>query len=241
MNENTYIIAYFDILGTEANQKVLPLATLVSQIEQFSELGLRNRSRLVIDGMVNPKLNPDGSITAGSAIGVHHVDTEIFSDTNIFWCIFDHRRLQLFCETCSEFFCQALNKRIPLRGGIAVGPAHMDKEKRVFVGLPLTEAARVEKAQLWVGVSFGPSFTDKPFKTSLPIDQVLFFSAHRKSGYSQLIPGIVLDWPRKFKNMFNKTPIRILSELNTENKYSDYYEHAIKFVELSDERYINQE
>jgi len=241
MKETDYIIAYFDILGTEAKQKVLPLAFLVSQIEQFSELGLRDRSRLVIDGMVNPHLNPDGSITAGSAICVHHVDTEIFSDSNIFWCVFDHKRLELFCETCSEFFCQALIKRIPLRGGIAVGPANMDKQKRVFVGKPLTEAISVEKAQLWVGVSFGPSFTDKSFKKSLPSDKVLFFGAHRKPGNSHLIPGIVLDWPRKFKNMFNESPVRILSKLNTEDKYSDYYKHAIKFVKFSDDRFTKQD
>ncbi len=236
MKNRDYIIALFDILGTEARQSDRPLSSIVPEFELFAELAQEDRDRFMIDATVNPQRHADGSISTGVAFGTHHVEAEVFSDTNFLWCVFDLWRLELFCETCAEFFCQALHNRIPLRGGIAAGPAHMDREKRVFVGKPLTEAARVEKAQLWVGVSFGPSFAEDPFNACLPRRHVLHFGAHRRPGHSDLIPGIVLDWPRKYRDMYGESPEQALAQLNTDREHSQYYNLALAFVRYSAER-----
>ncbi len=236
MNDRDYIIALFDILGTEARQSGRPLSSIVPEFELFAELAQEDRDQLIIDGGVNPQLHADGTISSVCAIGSHHVEAEVFSDVNFLWCVFDLRRLELFCETCAEFFCKALHNRIPLRGGIAVGQAHMDRVKRVFVGKPLTEAERVEKAQLWVGVSFGPSFAGSPFNACLPRRHVLHFGDHRKPGHSDLIPGIVLDWPRKYRDMYGESPERALARLNTDQEHSRYYDLANAFVRHSANR-----
>jgi hypothetical protein len=38
----------------------------------------------------------------------------------------------------------------------------MDKPNRTYLGEPIVEAARAEKAQQWIGLGLGRSFINKP-------------------------------------------------------------------------------
>ena len=58
-----------------------------------------------------------------------------FSDTFIMWIEIDgpfNELLGGFFEKCSIIFCEALKRRIPLRGTISLGNSIMDEEKRFF-------------------------------------------------------------------------------------------------------------
>ena len=49
-------------------------------------------------------------------------------------------------QMCIDLFCYGLELGIPLRGGLDVGDAHMDKTKNTYLGPALIDAAEAEKA-----------------------------------------------------------------------------------------------
>ena len=77
---------------------------------------------------------------------------------SLFWQ--KHHIYISFLQICTEFFCEAIKRGIPLRGCISTGMATMDAGKSIFFGRPLVEAARGEPAQDCIGVSFGRSFNN---------------------------------------------------------------------------------
>ncbi|MCI0424078.1 MAG: hypothetical protein L0312_33525 [Acidobacteria bacterium] len=94
--------------------------------------------------------------------------------------------------------CETLRAELPVRGALGLGSAIMDKATRTYLGQPLVEAARAEKAQQWLGLAFGPSFAsrrDVPFSA----DFVRPYTKHRKPGHSDMLPGLVVDWPRMWR------------------------------------------
>lgn len=60
-----------------------------------------------------------------------------------------------FLEKCCIIFCEALKRGIPLRGVVSCGMAIMDEESHIFLGRPLSEAAKAEAHQNWLGVRIG--------------------------------------------------------------------------------------
>ncbi len=235
MSEQPVVIAFLDVLGSEDRMLAgrRPDPQLVRALEQLVEITDHRRDCLIIDGTVDAREMDDGSVVSGTALAVLVVEVDRFTDAAILWSIFDKARFWTFCDLLAECFCQIVHNGIPLRAGVAVGSAHMDTRLRVYVGRPLAEAVRVEKAQGWVGVSFGPSFAREPFSRLLKHEHVLRFAAHRKPGHSNWIPGIVLDWPRKWRAMYGTGPERKLAAMNVDPKHSTYYDLAIKFAEYS--------
>jgi len=229
------ILAYFDVLGSKEKLNQLGLKQYLKIYEQLRKLIIKGRGRLVLDAAVNPRLNEDGSITTSTAMYSFDADSAFFSDSIVFWVNFDFIRLKNFCQLCSEFFCEVLYLGTPMRGGIAVGEACMDKRKKIFVGEPLIEAVQVEHSQEWLGVSFGKSFDKKPFKYLLldPNSNTLYFKKHQKPGYSKNIPGYVLDWASQWNKMYKKSLHKHLSELNINSQFSSYYDNTTKFINLS--------
>jgi hypothetical protein len=135
---------------------------------------------------------------------------------------------------CNVFVCEVLESGMPLRGGIAVGEAYMDKGTGTYLGKALVEAAEVEKSQDWIGVSFGPSFAVAPYNEFFMAESVLVYRRHRKPSRTKWIPGLVLDWPRVWRNSRVAPVPRLLASMNTDPKFNDYYRHAIDFVEFSE-------
>jgi len=155
-----------------------------------------------------------------------------FSDTVLFWTKYDNFRIWPFTETCSELVCHCLELGFAVRGAITVGEVILDKPTNTYLGGPLIEAARVEKAQRWLGVSFGPSFAEPPHNRLLPKGQIAY-GRHRKEGTDHLIPGMVLDWPRKWRETRTRDVHSVLRQLNRDPKYGDYFRITHEFVDYS--------
>lgn len=223
-----FVVALFDVLGFEERLKASGLNKLVRAYDYLLKIVKRQR-----DGMMLHCGVPAGKGGRAAAFGYLDIQQDYFSDTIILWCSYNHFCFGPFIGTCIEFVCQVLHSGLPIRGGIAVGEAVMDKSKRIYIGAPLVEAARVEQAQSWIGVSFGPSFATKPYNEYFEPDSVLVYTAHRKPGRSQWLPGLVLDWPRYWRDTYSILPERHLSLMNKKSKHRRYYDRAIHFCEFS--------
>jgi hypothetical protein len=227
------VIALFDALGIlSRSQSNLPQA--VQMLELLSDITKERRDCLIIDATQGARQLDNGNVLSVVAMGSLNVQHGHFQDTAILWCTFDPPRFWTFCDLVSEFFCSVLQKGIPLRGAISAGgDVHLDKEKPIYLGQPYFEAMRAEKAQLWIGVSFGPSFERDPYRKCLRRDHVVQFSAHRKPEEEEYTSTFVLDWPRKWRTLYKQPPIRLLNEMNVEPAFSEYYDLAKTFYEFS--------
>lgn len=126
---------------------------LVRAAKLLAKIARRERGRFVIDAVTGAQQQEDGSVVSPTSLYTFDPEFDYRSDSIILWSIFDRARIFHFCDACVDFFCDVLEQRIPLRGGIAVGVGYMDKESGIYVGQPLAEAVRVETAQAWIGVS----------------------------------------------------------------------------------------
>jgi len=63
----------------------------------------------------------------------------------------DESGLRAIIYLCNEIFARALNRPIPLRGGIAHGTFIVYPERNLFVGPPLVEAYRLGEKGQWLG------------------------------------------------------------------------------------------
>jgi hypothetical protein len=222
------VIALFDVLGFESRLKSIGLRRMFAAYTSLTEVANQNKSGLIIDAA------PVGDGTSIPFAGGIVVQQDFFSDTFIFWVNYDPTRFRTFCRILNQFFCRLLQLGVPVRGGISVGELIMDKSKRTYLGEPLVEAARVEKAQQWVGMSLGPSFTRPPFGDHFDLQRVIFYTAHRKPGYSEYIPGLVLDWPRYWRSNIGRSPLIDLRRLDADPQYSLYYQRTFDFIEYSE-------
>jgi hypothetical protein len=223
------VIALFDVLGFESRLRSVGLRKMGDAYNQVAEIVNRSGGSCLMIVAV-PERDNLSTVQMGSLV----VEQDFFSDTFIFWAKYDFHRFRTFCGILSQFFCEVLRMGVPVRGGISVGEAIMDKTKGHYLGQPLAEAAHVEKAQEWVGVSFGPSFANPPFSQRFDPETVLYYTAHRKPGYSELIPGVVLDWPRYWRSRMKSSPLIDLKRLDTDHRYSAYYHRTLEFVEYSE-------
>ncbi len=240
MAEKPITVALFDVLGFEQRLRSDGLRNLVAAYKQLTAVVERfDGGRLVVDGAMPlegplPRFHPDGSVETGSALYSLDVKHAYFSDTILLWADFDPIRIRPFCGMCADFFCEALHLGMPIRGAIAVGDAYMNTSEKTYIGYPIVEAARVEKAQQWIGMSFGPSFMQRDLKGTFWCQLLNLYTAHRRPGYSQYVPGLVLDWPRRWRSMFPEDPCRVLADMNKNPKFSRYYEHSIRFAQVSE-------
>jgi len=181
--------------------------------------------------MLNCAVPVEGGRAA--AFGMLDIGHELTSDSIFLWCSYSNFTFPPFCGVLIDLFCEVLELSIPLRGGVAVGTADMEKTTRTYLGKALNEAASVEVSQNWIGVSFGPSFAQPPYNWFEP-DQVLVYLEHRKTNKADLIPGAVLDWPRKWRETRTIPASQIITKMNTNPNFRKYYENTITFIEFSE-------
>lgn len=91
----------------------------------------------------------------GSIMGVLPVRHAHFSDTILLWVPLVQHFIAPFLARCADMVSEALQMGLPLRGAITAGKAVMHSRTGTFIGEPLVEAARLEQAQNWLGVSLG--------------------------------------------------------------------------------------
>jgi hypothetical protein len=221
-----YMIAMFDVLGFKSLFPVPGLDEMYRRYETLTAFVREPKSGYDID--------PIGGFVA---VGHLEVQCAYFSDTFLYWTPYSFPALRSFCTTCSEALCRGIEIGLPLRGAIAVGQAIMDHPKATYLGQPIIEAAKVEGAQNWIGVAFGPSFYDPADKNQFFLDTILPYRSHRKPKCDDLINGCVLDWPRHWRHTRSGVAATAVQSLNTQPEFSIYYDTTLRFIEFSEQHH----
>ncbi|OHB83608.1 MAG: hypothetical protein A2Z38_05320 [Planctomycetes bacterium RBG_19FT_COMBO_48_8] len=222
------VIAVLDVLGFKNRLSREGLPALRQAYDALKGVVSKQEARM----MLNCAVPVEGGRAA--AFGMLDVGHELTSDSIFLWCSYSTFHFPPFRGLLLEFFCEVLELGIPLRGGVAVGEADIDKKTRTYTGVPLNEAASVEGAQNWIGVSFGPSFAQPPYNWFEP-DQAIVYRAHRKPSKADLVPGAVLDWPRKWRDTRQTPADSVIQQMNVDPKFSIYYENTMRFIDFSEQ------
>ncbi len=157
-----------------------------------------------------------------------------FSDTIMLWMPLYPLFAGPFIQRCSDMICEALLLGVGLRGSIALGDAVMHKPSGMFIGSPIVEAYRLERAQDWIGVAFAPSGTWNSFIAELNPTQLIEYDIPMKPGSEHLRSPLVLDWPRRWRDTQSAQVHDILKAMNTSPSYIKYYENTIAFTKYSE-------
>ncbi|MBU1627939.1 hypothetical protein KKB18_11270, partial [bacterium] len=147
--ENEFLIALFDVLGFEDRIRSTALDEIHDQYKDLLTIATSNKSHAFFDA------RPVGNGTMVPFFGFINVDHDFFSDTILIWSPFKLATFNTFLHVCSNFMCETLKAKLPIRGAISLGPAIMDKSSGTYLGEPIVDAARAEKAQKWIGLGFG--------------------------------------------------------------------------------------
>ena len=78
-----------------------------------------------------------------------------FSDTILLWHPLVPPFVDDFIGRCGDLVCEALAMNIPLRGALTLGDAVLSSDADFYLGEPIVEATKLEKAQNWMGLTFG--------------------------------------------------------------------------------------
>ena len=222
------LVALFDLLGFETMLTRLGIERMYVKYQE-----------LIHDTFV-PSVAPDKySLAEGmfaDELRQGHLKLPIryayFSDTLLIWAQFHNAFVGTFLDRCSSLFCNALEAGLPLRGAVSVGDVIFHKKTNTYLGEPLVEAARLEKAQDALGVALCSSTRN----ISFPPDMVMKYDPPikpLKPGEKSPLSGLVLDWPRFWKDFYRGTPVDKLRELRVTN-FAKYYDNAIDFVHYSE-------
>jgi hypothetical protein len=223
------VVGLFDLLGFSNRVTREGLPGLLAAYNKLLALVRRREG----GGMLNCRI-PAGDGAFAAAYGIFDLEHAYFSDTIVLWCTYNTFCFPPFCDVCNEFICEVLESGLPIRAGIAVGELHMDKATGTYLGKALVEAAVVEKAQEWIGASFGPSFAVAPYNSFFMASSVLVYRDHVKDRRFDLVPGLVLDWPRTWRGTRRASIQCHLSAMNTDPKFASYYQNTMKFADLSE-------
>lgn len=136
-----------------------------------------------------------------------------------------------FLDVCNELMCRALEIGLPLRGAVAIGDAALIPERNIFIGQPIVDAARLESDQKFIGTSFCKS----AMAQLIPERYVLRFEGGIKENHQARWGGAVLDWPRHWRRSRALDIRHTIDALNTDSKFSSYYENTLEFVDHSEQ------
>ncbi len=227
MASDLKVLCLLDVLGFENLFKTAGLKEIADKYEKLTQF-VKDQT-----GGFDIAPTPDGFV----AVGYLKIGNAYFSDTLLFWADYNKISLPSYTELISEAICFGLEHELPLRGAISVGEAILDKNNDTYLGQPMIEAARTERNQKWLGASFGPSFSEPPFNQGFYLSTVLPYRSQYKNKSSPFIGGMVVDWPRKWRET-RKTDVRpIIKKMNTSPPFSEYYTKALSFVEFSEENH----
>lgn len=226
-----YIIALFDVLGFSNKLETTGLEEMLLKYE-----------RMIDEAVIKDSWRSLGRVQVGKDLYCASlfnlpVRYAYFSDTILLWVPLVPHFVAPFTARCTDLVCEALNTGLTLRGSITIGKAVMNKDLSTYLGLPIVEAYNLEKAQMWIGLSFGCSATWPEFQKQLDLKFIMQdYVQHFKPGNDDLISSLVLDWPRRWREKFGSTDlIGLLDRLNTNKRYEKYYINTVDFVNYSKE------
>lgn len=224
MPDELKVLGLLDVIGFENIFKRIKLKKLA---ERYAKL-----TKYVKDqtGGIDIVPTHGGHVAVGWLV----VGNAYFNDTLLFWTHYNKLSLPSFTQLIAETICYGLENELPLRGVLAVGEAILDSKSGTYLGQPIIEAARTERLQKWIGVSFGTSFSKADFNKDFHLNTVLPYKSHYIDIANPLATGIVIDWPRRWRET-RKTDIRALvSGMNTDPEFSEYYTRSLKFIGFSE-------
>lgn len=227
--EATYLIALFDVLGFERMLTDLGIGPL-SHLYKTMISTVLGRDRVEGFGLI--RLG-EGQYCA-SLMPVE-ISSAYFSDTLLLWVPLLQNHINPFLARCADIVYESLRLGVPLRGSIAIGDCIIHPLSSMFLGPPLVEAARLERIQEWIGVSFGLSALASGFRNELDHEIAVPFPTPCKPGKSELASGIVLDWPRRARARGDLDIDAIIDELaaDASEAHALKYENTRKFLAYS--------
>jgi hypothetical protein len=204
-----YLIAFLDVLGFEALLNRIGLEALTQRYQDLLAVALHpqsearpwSRAQTIVLGEPTP------------ALMWLPIQTAYFSDSLLLWVAYNPGHVEEFLNRCSRVFCEALAQGLPIRGAISAGRANLDKERGIYLGLPLIEAVRLESRSNWVGVSLAASWKSEVLHIPVPPDTVFLYNPPLKAGGDALFSGLVLDWPRVWRESREDSALPYLANL----------------------------
>lgn len=251
INEKQVLIAFFDILGTSQLlntgefHKVYDYYSDMIKLcdDSYTPIAICNPlfGKKELFGDLNDVMNNLADFDTPYHIINYDLSHAFFSDTFLLWIEIDSFLKPLiggFLEKCGIIFCEALKRRIPLRGTISIGASIMDEENRIFLGKSLAEAAKAEPHQRWLGIAIGKSIVDS-INQFHPMDReyLLPFRKHMKYDLDPLLSDFVLDWFTYWNKNEDTNVKEIIESMNTEIAFNDYYKNSLLYVKASKQRY----
>jgi hypothetical protein len=224
------VLAFFDVLGFSDRVSRIGLPKIYQQYQEIISIAKGKSAERII-----PVLIPDGAGGLDSGLCIRTLQFAYFSDTIMIWVKYELPVVESFLASVLDFFCEALLRGLPMRACITFGEAIMRPQDGVFLGEPIIEAARGEQAQSWLGISFGPSVNQRRYGWLGSLKQVVPYYDHAKPGKESLVGNLVLDWPRRWRDAYSEhgSAIETLTNLNTDDRFTSYYDGALKLVEHS--------
>lgn len=219
-------LCFLDVLGFKNLFNAIGLEAIHGRYEKLIEFVMKE-SRCGID----IAKTPEGHV----AIGWLNIEGTYFSDTILFWTDYSKISLPTFTRLISKTVCFGIEIELPLRGTIVIGEMILDREKGVYLGKPIIEAAQTEEIQKWIGVSFGKSFSEPPYNQGFHLDTILPYKSHYKNIDSEYVTGMTVDWVRIWRETKSDNLRELIKSLNTDEKYADYYVNTLKFIDFSEE------
>lgn len=250
-----YSVALFDVLGFEAKLERLGLAEI---LRRYEELIARIEAREAHMSWLFQHLgfheapywnSSQGLFIFNKIQGAYASDTlllwsnrtwpeartktpeeleELSKDASIGWQA-SPVPTDNFLEECNELMCHALEVGLPLRGAVSMGQGVFDGDRRLFLGAPLVEVARMESAQEFIGAGLCKAFREQ----IIPKRYYLEFEGHLKEGGCRHWGGAVLDWPRHWRNTRRERLEDVVKALDTSPDHSVCYRNTLKLIEFS--------
>ncbi len=230
--QRPYLFALFDVLGFEHLHNERGTAALY---EIYRDLITRVTAKQSFSTLMTEN-GPDAAMTLIGETPLRH---QYFSDTIILWTPLLPEFISPFCARCADLVCESILMGLPLRGAITSGSAILNRNKGVFLGTPIIEAARVEAQQNWIGVSFGPSCTEPSVQLALHPDLLQQnYTQHfkTKGTFNKWISLMTLDWPRRARDKDCETAIldRLLDlRSRAPGDKRHYYDNTISYLQHS--------
>lgn len=221
-----FAFAMFDVLGFSRWLESVGLQTVLDSYHLLIErVVVRSNEK----GGLSAVQTQDGALFAITGPPGY----AYFSDTIILWHPLVPAFVDDFVTRCSELICEALAMNIPLRGAITLGDAVLDPDSDFFLGTPIVEAARLEKAQNWIGLTLGQTAIWSPFLAQIHGTAIIEYPPPTKERLKEYTSPIVVDWPRRWRDKHGECPSAKLRELNRDPKFASYWENTIAFAEFS--------
>lgn len=229
-----YVLALFDVLGFSKRLETLGLARMHELYKSL--LGVALEPYAAKNQWTRMIVRLSGDLYSPGIFWLP-IRYAYFSDSILLWVPYQPELVQPFLDRVLNMFCAALRLELPLRGAVAAGTAILHKKSNTFLGEPLVEAAKLHDAQQWVGAACGVSLRSEVMRIPFSPRQIMLYASPVKEPrHAELLSGLVLDWPRRWRDLHGVSASEVVSKLRLRSPgFEVYYDNALNFVRFSDE------